>query len=314
MIEVKNLTKKYGQHLAVDDISFTVESGSICGLLGPNGAGKTTTMNVITGYIAATSGTVSVDGHDICEQPEQAKRLIGYLPEQPPLYLEMTAREQLTFVARLRGVKKSEISAEVERAARAAGISDVADRLIRFLSKGYRQRVGLAAALVSDPPILILDEPTVGLDPRQMIEMRALIKKLGEDHTVILSSHILSEIQTVCEQVIIISGGKIVASDSAYNLSRVADGAKTVTFVLAAEKPAVKKAIAKLNGLSDIALMPEADGTVRLSFTANKPDDARKRALSALVNSGFDVLSVTSGSMSLEDVFLKLTSSSEVQE
>lgn len=307
MIEVQNLTKKYGENTAVDDISFFVEKGSVCGLLGPNGAGKTTTMNVITGYLAATSGSVLIDGHDIFEEPEQAKRLIGYLPELPPLYPELTPHEQLAFVGGLRGIKKDELAAEIDRVSQLVGIGDMSRRLIRSLSKGYRQRVGLAAALMGDPPVLILDEPTVGLDPKQIIEMRNLIKRLGSDHTVILSSHILSEIEAICDRVIIISKGHIVASDSTGNLSRAAEGAVRVEFTVKAGKTAVKKSISGLKGLSSIKIKELADGAVALSFETKSPDEARKKALGALVSAGCDVLSVTTGETSLEDVFLRLT-------
>ena len=212
MIEVEHLTKRYGSHTAVDDISFTVADGGIYGLLGPNGAGKSTTMNIITGYISATEGTVKIDGHDIAEEPAAAKVCIGYLPELPPLYQEMTVREYLLFVAELKGTrKKADRAAAVENAAARAGLQGMEQRLIRNLSKGYRQRVGIAAALLGTPKIIILDEPTVGLDPAQMIEIRSLIRDLGKTHTVILSSHILSEVQSVCDRVLIIAHGKLVA-------------------------------------------------------------------------------------------------------
>ena len=212
MIEVEHLTKRYGGHTAVEDISFTVEDGCIYGLLGPNGAGKSTTMNIITGYISATDGTVRIDGHDIAEEPAEAKACIGYLPELPPLYPEMTTREYLLFVAELKGtLKKADRIAAVEHAAARAGLQGMEQRLIRNLSKGYRQRVGIAAALLGTPKVIILDEPTVGLDPAQMIEIRSLIRDLGKTHTVILSSHILSEVQSVCDRVLIIAHGRLVA-------------------------------------------------------------------------------------------------------
>jgi ABC-2 type transport system ATP-binding protein len=221
MLEVKNLTKVYGKHVAVNDLSFKVEDGQIYGFLGPNGAGKSTTMNIITGCLAATEGTVTVDGHDICEDQYEAKKCIGYLPELPPLYLDMTAEEYLTFVARAKKIKKSEILQEVARVTSKTNIVDVKDRLMKNLSKGYKQRVGIAQALIGDPKLIILDEPTVGLDPKQIIEIRELIKELGKTHTVILSSHILTEVNSVCDHVMIISKGKLVASDTPDNLAKL---------------------------------------------------------------------------------------------
>ena len=211
MIEVSHLTKKYGNHLAVEDVSFTVEDGQIYGLLGPNGAGKSTIMNILTGYLSATSGQVVVAGHPLPEEADAAKACVGYLPEQPPLYPEMTVQEYLDFVAELKGVKKGERKEQVQKAARRTGLEKVLPRLIRSLSKGYRQRVGIAQALLGSPQLIILDEPTVGLDPAQVIELRRLIKELGRTHTVILSSHILSEVQAVCDKAIIISGGHLAA-------------------------------------------------------------------------------------------------------
>ncbi len=223
MIEVSHLTKRYGSHTAVSDLSFIIEKGQIYGLLGPNGAGKSTTMNIITGCLAASEGTVTIGGHDIFEAPKQAKALIGYLPEQPPVYTDRTPREYLTFVARAKGVAKAEVKDQVAKVMEETRITPVADRLIRNLSKGYRQRVGIAQALLGDPEVIILDEPTVGLDPRQMIEIRELIRQLGKDRTVILSSHILSEVQNLCSTILIISQGKLVAMDTPENLERLTD-------------------------------------------------------------------------------------------
>ena len=222
MIEVSHLTKKYGGHLAVDDVSFTVEDGQIYGLLGPNGAGKSTIMNILTGYLSATSGQVTVAGHPLPEEADEAKACVGYLPEQPPLYLEMTVGEYLNFVAELKKVPRAQRKEQVLRAARRTGLEKVLPRLIRSLSKGYKQRVGIAQALLGSPKIIILDEPTVGLDPAQVIEMRKLIRELGKAHTVILSSHILSEVQAVCQQVLILSRGKLAASGTLQELT--ADG------------------------------------------------------------------------------------------
>lgn len=222
MIEVSHLTKQYGNHLAVDDVSFTVADGQICGLLGPNGAGKSTIMNILTGYLSATSGQVTVAGHLLPEEADAAKACVGYLPEQPPLYPEMTVQEYLTFAAELKGVKKAERKEQVCRAARRTGLEAVLPRLIRSLSKGYKQRVGIAQALLGSPRLIILDEPTVGLDPAQVIEIRKLIRELGRAHTVILSSHILSEVQAVCQQILILSKGHLAAAGSLEELT--ADG------------------------------------------------------------------------------------------
>ena len=222
MIEVSHLTKQYGNHLAVDDVSFTVADGQICGLLGPNGAGKSTIMNILTGYLSATSGQVTVAGHPLPEEADAAKACVGYLPEQPPLYPEMTVQEYLTFAAELKGVKKAERKEQVCRAARRTGLETVLPRLIRSLSKGYKQRVGIAQALLGSPRLIILDEPTVGLDPAQVIEIRKLIRELGRAHTVILSSHILSEVQAVCQQILILSKGLLAAAGSLEELT--ADG------------------------------------------------------------------------------------------
>ena len=222
MIEVSHLTKQYGNHLAVDDVSFTVADGQICGLLGPNGAGKSTIMNILTGYLSATSGQVTVAGHHLPEEADAAKACVGYLPEQPPLYPEMTVQEYLTFAAELKGVKKAERKEQVCRAARRTGLEAVLPRLIRSLSKGYKQRVGIAQALLGSPRLIILDEPTVGLDPAQVIEIRKLIQELGRAHTVILSSHILSEVQAVCQQILILSKGHLAAAGSLEELT--ADG------------------------------------------------------------------------------------------
>ena len=222
MIEVSHLTKQYGNHLAVDDVSFTVADGQICGLLGPNGAGKSTIMNILTGYLSATSGQVTVAGHPLPEEADAAKACVGYLPEQPPLYPEMTVQEYLTFAAELKGVKKAERKEQVCRAARRTGLETVLPRLIRSLSKGYKQRVGIAQALLGSPRLIILDEPTVGLDPAQVIEIRKLIRELGRAHTVILSSHILSEVQAVCQQILILSKGHLAAAGSLEEMT--ADG------------------------------------------------------------------------------------------
>ena len=228
MIEVKNLTKRYGSHLAVDDLSFTVEKGQIYGFLGPNGAGKSTTMNIMTGYLGATKGTVLINGHDILKEPQEARKCIGYLPEQPPLYMEMTVSEYLKFAAELKKIPRSERETQIDKVVRMARLRDVMDRMIQNLSKGFRQRVGLAQAILGFPEIIILDEPTVGLDPKQIIEIRELIRKLAKEHTVILSSHILAEVREVCDHILIISNGKLAACDTPENLENLMSGSGRV--------------------------------------------------------------------------------------
>ena len=247
MIEINNLVKKYGDHVAVDDLSLTVEPGKIYGFLGPNGAGKSTTMNIITGYLGATSGEVKINGHDIFKEPEEAKKCIGYLPEIPPLYVDMTVREYLDFVAELKKLEKSLRKRYVEEAMDTTGITDVGNRMIRNLSKGYRQRVGFAQAILGYPDIIILDEPTVGLDPKQIIEIRELIKKLGEKHTVILSSHILTEISAVCDHVFIISKGKLVASDATENLVSLMSGAQEIEVTVRTDVANAQKELAAIS-------------------------------------------------------------------
>lgn len=252
MIEIKNLVKKYGDHIAVDDISFTVEPGKIYGFLGPNGAGKSTTMNMITGYIGNTSGSIVINGHDILAEPEEAKACIGYLPEIPPLYVDMTVMEYLTFTAELKKIPKEERAEAIEQAIQLTKLEDVAERMIKNLSKGYKQRVGLAQAVLGFPEIIILDEPTVGLDPVQIIEIRDLIKELGKEHTVILSSHILTEIQAVCDYVFIISKGKLVASDTTENLLKsVSKEDETAELIIKGSLKDVEEVLAKLEGEMD---------------------------------------------------------------
>lgn len=308
MIEVEHLTKRYGSHLAVDDISFTVEDGCIYGLLGPNGAGKSTTMNILTGYLSATAGTVRVAGHDIAEEPKAAKACIGYLPEQPPLYQEMTVREYLLFVAELKGTKRRADRLDaVESAAARAGLQGMERRLIRNLSKGYRQRVGIAAALLGEPQVIILDEPTVGLDPAQMIEIRSLIHDLGKTHTVILSSHILSEVQTVCDRVLIIAHGKLVAQGTPEELAGQLAARGVISATAKGEREAVLAAARTVQGLSDLRVTAEKGGEVSFTASAEAGRDLRGELSLALASAGCPVLSLSAESMSLEDVFLQLT-------
>ena len=315
MIEVEHLTKRYGAHTAVDDISFTVEDGCIYGLLGPNGAGKSTTMNILTGYLSATAGAVKVAGHDIAEEPLEAKRAIGYLPEQPPLYPEMTVREYLLFVAELKGVKhKKERAPMVETAMGRTGLQPVQNRLIRNLSKGYRQRVGIAAALLGEPKVIILDEPTVGLDPAQVIEIRGLIHDLGRTHTVILSSHILSEVQTVCDRVLIISAGKLVAQGTPEELAGQLAARGTLSATAQGGREEVLAAAGQVEGLTGLHITAEKGGEVSFTAVCEGGSDLRGELSLALAKAGCPVLSLSTDSMSLEDVFLQLTEVNDQKE
>lgn len=315
LIEVNHLTKRYGKHTAVDDISFTVEDGCIYGLLGPNGAGKSTTMNIITGYLSATEGTVKIDGHDIAEDPAQAKACIGYLPEQPPLYQDMTVTEYLLFVAELKGVrKKAERRTAVEKVCAKAGLQGMEACLIRNLSKGYRQRVGIAAALLGSPKVIILDEPTVGLDPAQMIEIRSLIHDLGKSHTVILSSHILSEVQTVCDRVLIIANGKLVAQGTPEELAEKLAAKGSISATAQGSREAVLAAAKAIPGLTDLRVTAEKGGEVSFTAVSEAGTDLRGALSLALAKAGCPVLSLSAESMSLEDVFLQLTEKGEGEE
>ena len=307
MIEVSHLTKQYGRHLAVDDLSFTVEDGRIYGLLGPNGAGKSTIMNILTGYIAPTSGEVKVAGFSLPEQAQQAKACVGYLPEQPPLYPEMTVQEYLDFAAELKGVRRAERKEQVRRAARRTGLEEVLPRLIRSLSKGYRQRVGIAQALLGSPKLIILDEPTVGLDPAQVIEIRKLIRELGKAHTVILSSHILSEVQAVCSQVLILSKGHLVAVGAPEELGEKLSSGSCLKATVLGDGQSVLKAVGAIPGIRKVELEGESDGQV--TFTAESIDDTDRRAevSRALSQAGCTVLALSAESKTLEDVFLALT-------
>ena len=308
MIEVSHLSKKYGTHPAIEDLSFTVGDGQIFGLLGPNGAGKSTIMNILTGYLAPTSGEVMVAGFSLPEQTQQAKACVGYLPEQPPLYPEMTVQEYLDFAAELKGIKKkAERKEQVLRAARRTGLEDVLPRLIRSLSKGYRQRVGIAQALLGAPQLIILDEPTVGLDPAQVIEIRRLIQELGKTHTVILSSHILSEVQAVCQQVLILSKGHLVAVGSPEELGETLNPGSRLRATAQGETDTVLTAVRSVPGICRVELESAADGQV--TFTAESEDAADRRAAvsRALTEAGCTVLALAAENRSLEEVFLALT-------
>ncbi|MCI6825144.1 MAG: ABC transporter ATP-binding protein [Ruminococcus bromii] len=307
MVEVKNLTKCYGSIKAVDNISFTVENGEVLGFLGPNGAGKSTTMNMITGYISSTSGTVTIDGVDILEDPKEAKTKIGYLPEMPPLYVDMTVRKYLEFMFDLKKVKlpKKEHIEEVMRLVR---ITEQSERVIKNLSKGYRQRVGFAQALLGNPPVLILDEPTVGLDPKQIIEIRKLIKSLGQKHTVIFSSHVLSEISATCDRIIVISKGKIVADAKTDELSTAVAGEQRLSLVVEGNSADVLSSIKKIPAVVRVVKERDmANGSAKYIVRYENGKDIRKEVFNAIVRIGAAILDMQSSNETLEDVFLDLT-------
>lgn len=308
MIEVRNLTKKYGDHFAVQDISFSLEKGKIYGLLGPNGAGKSTTMNIMTGYIAATSGEVIIEGHDIFKEAEEAKKHIGYLPEIPPLYMDMTVWEYLFTVADLKGVSKSERKSMITDVMEKVMITNMKDRLIKNLSKGYKQRVGIAQTLIGNPDIIILDEPTVGLDPKQIIEIRTLIKQLGEDHTVLISSHILSEIGAVCDHVVIINKGHLIVSDSTENLEKLFKGQDILCLSAQGELEKIQNILREFPALS-IADMKEAEEaeTYRFQLKVQDQADYRKQLFFRFAEAGIPLLEISRAGMSLEDIFLEIT-------
>ncbi len=307
MIEVKHLSKKYGTNLAVDDLSFTVESGKIYGFLGPNGAGKSTTMNIITGCLAPTSGEVYIGGHSIIEEPVEAKSHIGYLPELPPLYTDMTPREYLTFVAEAKGVRKDKLADEVSLAMSETAITDVADRLIRNLSKGYRQRVGIAMAMLGDPDVIILDEPTVGLDPQQIIEIRELIKHLGEEHTVILSSHILAEVASVCDNIIVISHGKLVANDTMDAIAESLKSENIMDITVKAVRAEVIQVLSAIEGISSYEITDESEETTSATLKYPTSLDLRETVSFAFSDIRRAVLNMTVEEEGLESIFLKLT-------
>ena len=308
MIEIKNLVKHYGDKQALKGISFTVKDNEVLGFLGPNGAGKSTTMNIITGYLSSTSGTVKINGHDILEQPDLAKKDIGYLPEQPPLYLDMTVDEYLTFMCELKGVAKKERKEHIEMIAKMVGIEAVTGRLIGNLSKGYKQRVGIAQALVGDPPILILDEPTVGLDPNQIIGIRKLIKDLSKNHSVIVSSHILSEIQEIADRVVIIHHGKIAAIDTVKDLSQRLSGS---TKLLLSFKGPAKEACSRLKmiqGITDVSIRNSGTlSEVEITTAKVAGDEIRAAIFFMMAKSGWPILEFRSLDPTLEEVFLSIT-------
>ena len=308
MIEVKNLVKLYGDKRAVDDVIFTVQKGEVLGFLGQNGAGKSTTMNIITGYLSSTSGTVTIDGHEILEEPIEVKNRIGYLPEHPPLYLDMTVKDYLGFMFDLKKVKLPK-KQHIEEICNIVKIADVYNRVIKNLSKGYRQRVGLAQALLGNPDVLIMDEPTVGLDPKQMIEIRNLIKSLGERHTVILSSHILSEVQMICDRVIVINKGKLVADGTPDSLSQSMSTDHKLLIRVAGPQEEIKKLLQKIPGMLEVSLVGQREtGEVYdFSLEAEKGLDIRREVFKRLAERSWPLLGMRSSELSLEDIFLQLT-------
>lgn len=314
MIQVNHLTKTYGNHNAVTDLSFTIEDGKIYGLLGPNGAGKSTTMNIMTGCLAPTSGTVTIDGLDIYEDATEAKKKIGYLPELPPVYLNLTPTEYLTFVAKAKGVARSQIKEQVAYAIGATRLENYARRLIKNLSKGYRQRVGVAQALIGNPQIIILDEPTVGLDPKQIIEIRDLIRELGKKHTVILSSHILPEVRSVCDHLIIIAKGQLVANDTPENLERTFAAKSTVTVVADAEQARTEEILSKVDGLGPVSFRENTDSTTTAVISVAPDYDINRKIFTAFSQAQVPILSMNNAHVTLEDVFLELTSDRLPQE
>lgn len=313
MIEVKNLTKYYGDHKAVDDLTFSIKDGTVCGFLGPNGAGKSTTMNIMTGCLSATSGSISVCGFDIFDHPLEAKKMMGYLPEQPPLYFEETPREYLRFVAEAKKLPRNTIKEEIERIMEETQISDMADRLIKNLSKGYKQRVGIAQTLLGNPKVIILDEPTVGLDPIQVVEIRDLIKSLGKKHTVILSSHILSEVQNMCDEILIISKGNLIAYDTAENLEKMMLPKTSIEVVTDADRKESQKVLGSMEGIEKIEYTEEENGLLRILIDTSPEKEFSIRKVLSLKFAEAEkaVLKMDTVKANLEEIFIELTSAEE---
>lgn len=309
MIKVEHLTKKYGEVLALDDLSFEIEEGQVYGFLGPNGAGKSTTMNIMTGCLSATAGSVTIGGHDVFEEPDAAKRLVGYLPEQPPLYMNETPLEYLRFVGEAKGLRGAELTAQIDEVAEQAGTSDVMRRRIGDLSKGYRQRVGIAQALLGEPRVIILDEPTVGLDPIQIIEIRDLIRSLGQSHTVILSSHILSEVQAICDKILIIAHGRLVAFDTPAKLEERLAATGELSLTTDVSLDAARKALAGVKTLAEVLPLVGTDGFTHLRLRASQEDlyATAREVFFAFAERRLAILELRLNKASLEDVFLELT-------
>ena len=315
MIEVKNVTKKYGNKIAVDNISFEVKDGEVVGFLGPNGAGKSTTMNMITGFIEPTDGTIMINGNDISKKAKKAKKQIGYMPENVPLYYELTVKEFITYMAELKFVKRPERKAEVDKVIKEAGLENVKNRLIRNLSRGYKQRVSLAGALVGNPDVIILDEPTVGLDPKQITEIRGLIKELGKKHTVILSTHILSEVSQICEKVVIINKGKIVAIDTPENLEQKTKEKNGISVTVEDQKENMKKLKSKIPEIEKIEMIKDnEDGTKQFVITSKTDIDLRKKLFEVLPKEEITIFELKKTETSLEDAFIKLIDTEKEEE
>lgn len=315
MIKVKNVTKKYGSTIAVDNISFEVKDGEVVGFLGPNGAGKSTTMNMITGFIEPTKGQIIVNGNDISQKPRKAKKEIGYMPENVPLYYELTTKEFISYMAELKMVKRNARKAEVEKVIKEMGLEDVQNKLIRNLSRGYKQRVSMAGALVGNPDVIILDEPTVGLDPKQITEIRSLIKKLGEKHTVILSSHILSEVSQICEKVVIINKGKIVAIDTPENLEKATKENNGISLIVEDPKNNMSKLKEKIKDIDNIEFVKDnEDGTKQYVITTSSNIDLRKKLFEILPKEEIVIFELKKTETTLEDAFIKLINATKVNE
>ena len=313
MITVENLTKRYAAKTAIEGMSFQVQKGEILGFLGPNGAGKTTTMRIITGFMPATDGTVRVDGFDVFDNPIDVRRRIGYLPESPPLYLEMNVAGYLRFVSKIKGVPKDRIDGEVARVMERVSITDVKERIIAKLSKGYKQRVGVAQALLNDPPVLILDEPTIGLDPKQIHEVRQLIKDLAGSHTVVLSTHILPEVEQTCHRVIIIDRGKIVAVDTPQNLRFQLQGVERVFVEVQGPESEIVSKLRGMPGVTEVRKLEQNDGRHRFQIEGELRKDIRSDLARTIVQNGWGLYELQSATMSLEDIFLKLTTAEEAE-
>src|SRR5215475_5478253 len=313
LIEVERLTKSYGKNVAVNDISFSVEKGEILGFLGPNGAGKTTTMRVLTGYLPATGGTARIAGFDVFEQSMEVRKRIGYLPETPPLYPEMTVTDYLNFVAQIKGVATAEIPNRVAEAMRMATLTERKDELIKRLSRGFKQRVGIAQAIVHNPDVIILDEPTVGLDPNQIKEVRGLIKSLAGQHTIILSTHILPEVEVTCDRVVIINKGRIAAVDTTQNLTTQLKGGERVRLQAKGSAESLRDSIASIEGVKSVEVQSGADSLVTADIESERGADLRAQIASRVVNKGFDLLEMRAINLSLEDIFMQLTTEEQTE-
>lgn len=315
MIEVKNVTKKYGSFTAVDNISFNIEEGEIVGLLGPNGAGKSTTMNMITGFIEPTEGEITINGYDIIKKPKKAKKLIGYMPEGVPLYNDLTVKEFVSYMADLKLVDKKEKKEKVKKIIEQTNLQDVQNKLIRNLSRGYKQRTSMAGALVGDPKILILDEPTVGLDPKQITQIRNLIKELGKSHTIILSSHILSEISQICQKVIIINSGKIVAKDTPKNLEEKVKNQNGLTVTVEDKESKINEITKEIKGIQEIKLIKDnQDGTKEYIITASGEQDIRKEIFEKYAKNDITIFELKKNEATLEDAFIELIETKQEKE